>query len=66
MTKLLMVALAIAAALVALVPALTEAAGGYQDKDNQRERYEIAMDMNSIDANQAGPKPRPVEHEEPA
>jgi hypothetical protein len=67
MKKLLTAAFAIVAALVALVPALTETAGGYQHMANRRDQYEIAINLNNLAANrQMATTPRPVNYEEPA
>ena len=66
MKKLPTAAFAIAAALVALLPVLSQAAGRYQHKGS-RDQYEIVINLNDLAAiRESSSNPRPVNYEEPA
>jgi len=67
MKKLLTVAFAIVAALVAFVSVLTPTAGAYQQRVNRLDHYEIAINLNNLAANhQMAAAPRLVSCDEPA
>jgi len=66
MKKLPTAALAIAAALVALLPVVSQATGQYQHKGS-RDQYEIVINLNDLAAIcESSSNTRPVNSEEPA